>query len=219
MLRLVKYFGGPRGLAIFAISLHLVLLTSNSPPAGLLMPPSHIALDFVTGLPLSAGNKVILTVINCMSKPAHFVPLPKLPSTKETARVVFNHVFKIQGFPLMSFLTGDRSLTLSFGSASRWKHPSVCRQGFTHRLMGRLNALTKFSVVCFASWCPIIPHPGVSNCPGPNTPITRYPRHPLDCLHFIVVSVTNLLCSLLRQRCPFPQYKLLFSDANAPGEG
>ncbi|KAI2649346.1 Transposon Tf2-9 polyprotein [Labeo rohita] len=80
--------------------------SSNSPPAGLLRPLpipsrpwSHIALDFVSGLPSSAGNTVILTVIDRFSKAAHFIPLPKLPSAKETALTVFDHVFKIHGLP------------------------------------------------------------------------------------------------------------------------
>lgn len=29
----------------------------------------------------------------------HFVPLPKLPSTKETAEVMLRHVFRLHGFP------------------------------------------------------------------------------------------------------------------------
>ncbi|KAG1934059.1 retrotransposable element [Pimephales promelas] len=79
---------------------------SNRPPAGFLRPlpvPSRpwaqIALDFITGLPLSRGNQVILTVIDRFSKAAHFVPLPKLPSAKETAQVVVDHVFRIHGLP------------------------------------------------------------------------------------------------------------------------
>uniref|UniRef100_A0A9J7Y6K0 Gypsy retrotransposon integrase-like protein 1 n=1 Tax=Cyprinus carpio carpio TaxID=630221 RepID=A0A9J7Y6K0_CYPCA len=80
--------------------------SSNSPPAGLLMPLpipsrpwSHIALDFVVGLPPSSGNTVVLTVVDRFSKAVHFVPLPKLPSAKETARVVIDHVFRIHGLP------------------------------------------------------------------------------------------------------------------------
>ncbi|KAL0149344.1 hypothetical protein M9458_055382, partial [Cirrhinus mrigala] len=86
---------------------------SNSPPAGLLRPLpissrpwSHITLDFVSGLPSSAGNTVILTVIDRFSKAAHFIPLPKLPSAKETALTVFDHVFKIHGLP--SDIISDR---------------------------------------------------------------------------------------------------------------
>ncbi len=80
--------------------------TSNKPPIGLLRPLpiptrpwSHIALDFVTGLPTSRGDTVILTVVDRFSKAAHFIPLPKLPSAKETALVVVDHVFRIHGLP------------------------------------------------------------------------------------------------------------------------
>ncbi|KAI2646142.1 Transposon Tf2-9 polyprotein [Labeo rohita] len=80
--------------------------SSNSPSAGLLMPLpvpsrpwSHIALDFVVGLPPSSGNTVILTVVDRFSKAVHFIPLTKLPSAKETARVVVDHVFRIHGLP------------------------------------------------------------------------------------------------------------------------
>ncbi|KAL2089934.1 hypothetical protein ACEWY4_014622 [Coilia grayii] len=80
--------------------------TSNRPPAGLLQPLpvpsrpwSHISLDFVTGLPVSEGNTVILTVVDRFSKMAHFIPLPKLPSAKETAQAVQLHVFRLHGIP------------------------------------------------------------------------------------------------------------------------
>lgn len=80
--------------------------SSNSPPTGLLQPLlipsrpwSHIALDFVTGLPPSSGNTAVLTVVDRFSKANHFVPLPKLSSAKEMAQLVFDHVFKIHGLP------------------------------------------------------------------------------------------------------------------------
>lgn len=87
--------------------------SSNAPPAGLLRPLpipsrpwSHIAVDFVTGLPSSAGNTVILTVVDRFSKAARFIPLPKLPSARETAQIVVDHIFKIHGLP--SDIVSDR---------------------------------------------------------------------------------------------------------------
>lgn len=70
---------------------------SNTPrqaPAGLLQPLPiphhpwfHISVDFITGLPTSQGFIVFLTIIDRVSKMAHLVALPKLPSAKETATV------------------------------------------------------------------------------------------------------------------------------------
>jgi hypothetical protein len=76
-------------------------------PSGLLQPLpvphhpwSHISLNFVTGLPPSDGNTVILMVVDRFSKAAHFIPLPKLPSAKETAQFMVQHVFWIHGLPV-----------------------------------------------------------------------------------------------------------------------
>ncbi len=57
-------------------------------------------MDFVTGLPLSDGKTVILTVVDRFSKATHFIPLPKLPSARETATLVLDHVFRIHGLPV-----------------------------------------------------------------------------------------------------------------------
>ncbi|KAL3969834.1 glutaminyl-tRNA synthetase [Sarotherodon galilaeus] len=78
----------------------------HQPPAGLLQPLptpsrpwSHIAVDFVTGLPQSAGNTTIMTIVDRFSKAAHFVALPKLPTALETARHLTNHLFRLHGIP------------------------------------------------------------------------------------------------------------------------
>uniref|UniRef100_A0A3P9LBR3 Gypsy retrotransposon integrase-like protein 1 n=1 Tax=Oryzias latipes TaxID=8090 RepID=A0A3P9LBR3_ORYLA len=80
--------------------------SSHQAPAGLLNPLpvpsrpwSHIAVDFVTGLPASQGNTVILTIVDRFSKAAHFVALPKLPTATETARCLTDHVFRLHGIP------------------------------------------------------------------------------------------------------------------------
>lgn len=80
--------------------------SSRQAPSGLLQPLpvphrpwSHISIDFVTGLPPSEGKTAILTIVDRFSKMAHFVPLPKLPSAKETAQILLDHVFRLHGIP------------------------------------------------------------------------------------------------------------------------
>ncbi|CAM4463975.1 unnamed protein product [Leuciscus chuanchicus] len=144
--------------------------SSNTPPAGLLRPLpipsrpwSHIALDFVTGLPLSAGNTVILTVVDRFSKAAHFIPLPKLPSARETAQIMVDHVFRIHGLP--SDIVSDRGpqfasqfwrefcrLIGASPSLSSGFHPQTNGQAErTNQILGRmLRSLTSQNP---ASWC------------------------------------------------------------------
>lgn len=87
-------------------SLPCVHLESHQPPAGKLQPLpvptrpwSDISLDFVTGLPPSAGNTVVLTIVDRFSKLVYSVPLAKLPSTKEKAGLLLLHVFRLHGPP------------------------------------------------------------------------------------------------------------------------
>ncbi|KAK2898059.1 hypothetical protein Q8A73_014439 [Channa argus] len=98
--------------------------TSRQRPSGLLRPLpvpkrpwSHIFLDFVTGLPPSQGNTTILTVVDRFSKMAHFIPLSKLPSAKETAKVMVQQVFMIHCLP--RDVVSDRGPQLR-SSAAYW---------------------------------------------------------------------------------------------------
>ena len=75
-------------------------------PQGLLQPLpipkhhwSHLSADFITGLPESEGNTVILVVVNRFSKACGFIPLSKLPSALETAKLMFDHVFRVLRLP------------------------------------------------------------------------------------------------------------------------
>ena len=81
--------------------------TPNLRPSGLLQPLpvphrpwSHISIDFVTGLPSSDGKTVVLTIVDRFSKMVHFVPLSKLPTAKETAQLMIDHVFRLHGLPV-----------------------------------------------------------------------------------------------------------------------
>ncbi|KAI4892166.1 hypothetical protein NFI96_028479 [Prochilodus magdalenae] len=80
--------------------------TPRALPAGKLMPLpiparpwSHLAVDFVTDLPDSEGNTVILTVIDRFSRGVRFVPFPSLPTAFQTAECLFNYVFRFFGIP------------------------------------------------------------------------------------------------------------------------
>uniref|UniRef100_A0A3Q2W0Y3 Gypsy retrotransposon integrase-like protein 1 n=1 Tax=Haplochromis burtoni TaxID=8153 RepID=A0A3Q2W0Y3_HAPBU len=89
--------------------------SGHQPPSGLLRPLptpsrpwSHFAIDFITGLPVSSGNSVILNIVDRFSKAAHFIALPKLPTALETAQLLTNHVFRLHGIP--SDIVSDRGL-------------------------------------------------------------------------------------------------------------
>uniref|UniRef100_A0A3B1KG24 Gypsy retrotransposon integrase-like protein 1 n=1 Tax=Astyanax mexicanus TaxID=7994 RepID=A0A3B1KG24_ASTMX len=75
-------------------------------PTGLLHPLavpsrpwSHLSLDFITGLPSSRGNTMILVIVDRFSKAGRFVALSKLPSAQGTAEVVLDQVVRIHGIP------------------------------------------------------------------------------------------------------------------------
>uniref|UniRef100_A0AAY4CER3 Gypsy retrotransposon integrase-like protein 1 n=3 Tax=Denticeps clupeoides TaxID=299321 RepID=A0AAY4CER3_9TELE len=80
--------------------------TPNTPTAGPLRPLpiphrpwTHLALDFITGLPEASGMTTILTIVDRFSKAVHLVALPGLPSSATTADLVLQHVVRLHGFP------------------------------------------------------------------------------------------------------------------------
>ncbi len=85
---------------VLACSVCAVSKTGHLQPLSVPSRPwSHISLDFVSGLPPSNGNKVVLTMVDRFSKATHIIALPKLPSARETAVAVIDHVFRIHGLP------------------------------------------------------------------------------------------------------------------------
>ncbi len=126
---------------VLACSVCAVSKTSNRPSAGLLQPLSvpsrpwsHISLDFVTCLPASSGNTVVLTVVDRFLKAAHFIPLPKLPSARETAVAVIDHVFRIHGLP--TDVVSDRGLQFVSKFWSEFSRQDPPPGGGTHQGQG-----------------------------------------------------------------------------------
>ncbi len=138
-------------LFVLACSACAISKTSSRPPAGLLQPLSvplrpwsHILLDFITGLLPSQGNMVVLTVVDRFSKATHFILLPKIPSARETAVAVIDHVFRMAS-RWTWFLTGGLSLSPNFGRnfVICWGRLLIFLLVFIPRIMVRQRGPTK----------------------------------------------------------------------------
>jgi len=68
----------------------------------------HISMYFIEGLPNSFGKQVIFVVVDRLSKSTHFMPLSHLYSASDVAKVFFDFVFKLHGFPIS--IISDRDL-------------------------------------------------------------------------------------------------------------
>ena len=80
-------------------------MTSKQP--GLLQPLpipaapwTELSMDFIIGLPNSAGYTTVLVVVDRLTKVAHFSPLKPNFTAKSVAEVFMNSVIKLHGFPL-----------------------------------------------------------------------------------------------------------------------
>ncbi|KAI4886523.1 hypothetical protein NFI96_034119 [Prochilodus magdalenae] len=74
----------------------------SEPSSGLV----SVSLDFITGLPVSQGNTVILVLVDQFSKACELVALPGLPSARQTTELLMQHVVRVHGMP--SDLVSDR---------------------------------------------------------------------------------------------------------------
>ncbi|GJP52310.1 hypothetical protein CLOM_g11436 [Closterium sp. NIES-68] len=86
----------------------------NAAPYGLLhpldipeLPWSHVTLDFITDLPPTASHhNAILTIVDKLSKMAHFIPTSTTATAQHTAELFFKEVVRLHGVP--SVLISDR---------------------------------------------------------------------------------------------------------------
>lgn len=146
-------------------------VTRTRPPTSLLPAFSSLCLCLLDPGPTShwtssldclprTGKTVILTVVDRFSKMAHFISLPKLPSAKETAQAVQQHIFRLHGIPVD--IVSDRGPQFS---SMFWKE--FCRllgatvsltSGFHPQSNGqaeRLNQELEKALRCMASRDPL----------------------------------------------------------------
>jgi transposase InsO family protein len=95
--------------------------TEHLHPAGLLQPLpvpssiwSDIAMDFVEGFPKVGGKSIILTVVDCFSKYAHFIPLSHPYSASSVAKAFFDEIVRLHGFPCSIVSDRDPVFTSHF---------------------------------------------------------------------------------------------------------
>ncbi len=178
---------------------------SKSPrhlPAGKLLPLpvpnrpwSHQGVDFVTDLPVSEGNTCILVVVNRFSKSCRLIPLKDLPTAMETAKQMFNHVFRY--FSIPEDIVSDRGPQF----ISRvWKNflkllGVTVSLSSTHRPTGRRRERSRKSVVSCEPSAMAASTLGTSLLAGPSTLRSPFVNNPLDSLPSSACSVSSHLCS------------------------
>ena len=90
-------------------------------PAGELQPLElpqrkwdHVAIDFITKMPLFEGKNTILTIVDKATKMCHFVPCAETVSAKDVARLYWNNVGKLHGIPQVIISDRDPRFTGKF---------------------------------------------------------------------------------------------------------
>lgn len=86
---------------------------SRATPATVNLNPFKTLVTHSHGL--SSGDTVVLTVVDRFSKTVHFIPVPKLPTARDTAYIFLDHVFHTHGLPVDVSLIGVPSLCQGFG--------------------------------------------------------------------------------------------------------
>jgi len=58
-----------------------------------------LSVDFVVELPLSSGHDAVMTVVDSVSKRAHFIPTHTMVTAEEAARLFLHQVWKLHSLP------------------------------------------------------------------------------------------------------------------------
>jgi hypothetical protein len=73
-----------------------------------------ISMDFITGLPKSGNKSVIMVVVDCLSKYAHFFTLHHPFTASTVAQILMDQVFKLHGMPHSIVSDRDPTFTRNF---------------------------------------------------------------------------------------------------------
>ena len=95
---------------------------SQQVPGGLLQPlpiPARpweqVSMDFIVQLPKTkAGFDAIVVFVDTFSKMTHFAPTKTTASAPDTARLFFDHIFRLHGLPKSIVSDRDAKFTSKF---------------------------------------------------------------------------------------------------------
>ncbi|KAM9540620.1 uncharacterized protein ACWYII_038551 [Salvelinus alpinus] len=123
-------------------------------------------------------NKIkstILTVVDRFSKAAHFIPITKLPSAKEMAQLMVQHVFRIHALPGRHGCRSRYSVFVLVLEGVLHPHWVVVQPVFRSVRASQIRTWRRL----FVASSPPTPPPGTSNLCGWNMPATPFPALPL----------------------------------------
>jgi len=69
-----------------------------------------IRVNFIIELPESAGFNVVMTVVDLVSKRAHFIPIQTMATIEGTVRLILYYVWKLYG--LLNYIVLDQVYSL-----------------------------------------------------------------------------------------------------------
>jgi len=107
-----------------------------------------LSVDFVVELPLSSGHDAVMTVVDSVSKQAHFIPMHTTVTVEGVARLFLHQVWKLHGLPkcvvldhrpqFVTYFTRELYclLGIKLASSTAW-HPQT--DGQTERVNQELN--------------------------------------------------------------------------------
>ena len=101
---------------------HSIQLVLGSQPLSI---PSQcweeVSMDFITGLPKSKGHNVIMVVVDCLTKYAHFIALSHPITASTVAKAFLENIQKLHGTPKVIVSDHDPIFTSHF-----WKDLLSC---------------------------------------------------------------------------------------------
>lgn len=75
---------------------------------------SDVSMDFIEGLPKSAGKDVIFVIVDRLSKYAHFIPLSHPYTAMSVAQAFLDNIYKLHGLPSNIITDRDKIFLSAF---------------------------------------------------------------------------------------------------------